>query len=130
MGLDRVSRRNPTNVYHKMPRDEVKKLMPNFNMSQYLERAEAPPGESANVSEPDFLKGVDKVIADNPLPDLQTYLRWHVLHSNAAMLPRKAATASRWSWVRPSRAWSIAGWPHRTRPSRRSRRSWNPRRLK
>ena len=42
--LDRVSRRNPTNIYHKMSRDEVKKLMPNFNMSQYLERAEAPPG--------------------------------------------------------------------------------------
>src|SRR3982751_2957947 len=40
--LDRVARRNPTNIYHKMSRDEVKKLMPNFNMSQYLERAEAP----------------------------------------------------------------------------------------
>ena len=39
--------RNPTNIYHKMSRDEVKKLMPNFNMSQYLERAEAPPGDSA-----------------------------------------------------------------------------------
>ena len=61
--LDRTARRNPTNIYHKMSRDDVKKLMPNFNMSQYLERAEAPPGDSANVSEPDFLKAVDQVIA-------------------------------------------------------------------
>ncbi len=87
--LDRPARRNPTNIYHKMSRDEVKKLMPNFNMSQYLERAEAPPGDNANVSEPEFLKAVDQVIADTPLADLKTYLRWHTIHSNAHMLPKR-----------------------------------------
>ena len=87
--LDRTARRNPTNIYHKMSRDDVKKLMPNFNMSQYLERAEAPPGDSANVSEPDFLKAVDQVIADSTLADLKTYLRWHTIHSNAHMLPKR-----------------------------------------
>jgi len=87
--LDRVSQRNPTNIYHKMSRDEVKRLMPNFNMSQYLERAEAPPGDDANVTEPDFLKAVDQVIASTPLPDLKTYMRWHVIHSNASMLPTR-----------------------------------------
>ena len=87
--LDRVAQRNPTNIYHKMSRDEVKKLMPNFNMSQYLERAAAPPGDSANVTEPEFLKAVDQVIAATPLPDLKTYLRWHVIHSNAHMLPKR-----------------------------------------
>jgi endothelin-converting enzyme/putative endopeptidase len=87
--LDRVSRRNPTNIYHKMSRDEVKNLMPNFNMSAYLERAEAPPGDSANVSEPEFLKAVDQVIAATPLDDLKTYMRWHVIHSNAPMLPKR-----------------------------------------
>jgi endothelin-converting enzyme/putative endopeptidase len=84
--LDNVAQRNPTNIYHKMPRDDMKKLMPNFNMSQYLERAEAPPGDNANVSEPEFLKGVDAVIAATPLADLKTYLRWHVIHSNAHAL--------------------------------------------
>jgi putative endopeptidase len=87
--LDRVSRRNPTNIYHKMPRDEVKKLMPAFNLSAYMERAEAPPGDSANVTEPDFLKAVDKVIATTDLADLKTYMRWHVIHSNASRLPKK-----------------------------------------
>ena len=47
--LDRVAQRNPTNIYHKMSRDEVKKLMPSFNLSQYFERAEAPP-ETAPTS--------------------------------------------------------------------------------
>ena len=87
--LDRVSLRNPTNIYHKMSRDDVKKLMPNFNMSAYLERAEAAPGDSANVSEPDFLKAVDQVIATTDLAALKTYLRWHVVHSNAPMLPKR-----------------------------------------
>ncbi len=87
--LDRVSQRDPTNIYHKMSRDEVKKLMPNFNMSAYLERAEAPPGDSANVSEPEFLKAVDQVVASTPLDDLKTYMRWHVIHSNASMLPKR-----------------------------------------
>jgi putative endopeptidase len=86
--LDRVSRRNPDNVYHKMSRDEVKKLMPSFNMSQYLERAEAAPGNDANVSEPKFLEAVDRVIAATPLPELKEYMRWRAVHANAAMLPK------------------------------------------
>jgi putative endopeptidase len=86
--LDRTARRNPSNVYHKMPRDDVKKLMPNFNMSQFLERAEAPPGDSANVTEPDFLKAVDQVISATALADLKTYLRWHVVHAQATLLPK------------------------------------------
>ena len=87
--LDRVAQRNPANIYHKMSRDEVKKLVPNFNMSQYFERAEAPPGDSANVTEPEFLKAVDQVIAATSLADLKTYMRWHVVHSNAHMLPKR-----------------------------------------
>ena len=86
--LDRASQRNPTNVYHRMPRDEVKKLMPNFNLSSFMELAEAPPGDSANVSEPEFLKAVDQVIASNSLADLKTYMRWHVVHATAEELPK------------------------------------------
>jgi endothelin-converting enzyme/putative endopeptidase len=86
--LDRVSRRNPTNVYHKMSRDEVKQLMPNFNMSQFFERAEAPAGNDANVTEPEFLKAVDHLIASTPLPELKEYMRWRVVHASAAMLSK------------------------------------------
>src|SRR5258708_171924 len=87
--LDRVSQRNPTNIYHKMPRDEVKKLMPNFNLSAFMELAEAPPGDSANVTEPDYLKAVDAAIASTDLNDLKTYVRWHVVHANVSMLPKR-----------------------------------------
>ena len=85
--LDRVALRNANNRYHKMTRDQVRALMPNFNMSGFLETADAPAGEFANVNEPDFLKAVDGVMAATPLPDLKTYMRWHVLHANATVLP-------------------------------------------
>jgi putative endopeptidase len=86
--LDRVAQRNPSNIYHKMSRDDVKKMMPNFNMSQFLERAETPPGEGANVTEPEFLKAVDQIIASTALADLKSYMRWHTVHANAHMLPK------------------------------------------
>src|SRR5436190_5429325 len=86
--LDRVAQRNPTNIYHKMPREDVKKLMPNFNMSQFLERAAAPAGDSANVSEPEFLKAVDQIIAATPVDELKGYMRWHVVHAQAALLAK------------------------------------------
>ena len=74
-----------------MPREDVKKLMPNFNLSAYMERAEAAPGDTANVTEPEFLKALDQVIASTDLADLKSYLRWHVVHSNAPMLPNSSS---------------------------------------
>jgi putative endopeptidase len=87
--LDRTVQRDPANIYHKMTRDEVKKLMPDFNMSAYLERAEAPPGDFANVAQPEFLKEVDQIVATHSLADLKTYMRWSILHSSVTWLPKK-----------------------------------------
>jgi putative endopeptidase len=86
--LDRVSRRNPTNVYHRMSTDELRKLMPSVNLSAYLETAEAPAFTSANVTEPEFMKGVDEAIASSPLDDLKAYIRWQTVHGNATALPK------------------------------------------
>ncbi|HVZ22530.1 MAG TPA: M13 family metallopeptidase, partial [Vicinamibacterales bacterium] len=87
--LDRVSQRNPSNIYHKMTRDEIRRLMPAFNLSTYLENAEAPPGDAANVTEPEYLKAVNEVLATTPLDELKTYMRWTAIHSNATVLPTK-----------------------------------------
>ena len=55
-----------------------------------LERAEAPPGDGANVTEPEFLKAVDELIASTALDDLKTYMRWHVVHAQRARCCRSA----------------------------------------
>ena len=86
--LKREERRNPTNVYHRMGMDEVRRLMPSVNLPAYLEKAEAPAVTAANVTEPEFLKGVDEVIASSSLDDLKTYIRWHTVHGNSHVLPK------------------------------------------
>ncbi|MEN3338870.1 MAG: putative endopeptidase [Acidobacteriota bacterium] len=85
--LDRVSRRSPAKVYHKMPLDEVRALMPSFNWTTYLRGVQAGSVDVVNVSEPDFMRAVNQVLASTPLPDLRTYLRWHLLNASAEFLP-------------------------------------------
>ena len=61
-------RANPTNIYHKMTRDELQALTPNFDWARYFERRRARRRSTAlNVTEPDFLKAFDQVIAATPL---------------------------------------------------------------
>jgi endothelin-converting enzyme/putative endopeptidase len=85
--LDRTSQREPEKIYHKMSTKELAELNPSFGWQQYLEGIGAPPVQSLNVAEPDFFKQFDSALKATSLDDWKTYLRWHVVHSNAAMLP-------------------------------------------
>lgn len=86
--MDRVARRNPDNVYHKMTVDELARLTPDFEWKLYISTIGIPPIESLNVAAPDFVKELDATIANTSLADLKTYLRWHVLAASADLLPR------------------------------------------
>jgi endothelin-converting enzyme/putative endopeptidase len=86
--LDRVARRNPTNIYHKMTLDEARKLVPSFDLAAYLKAAEVPPVQSTNVTEPEFMKAFDRIISTTPIDDLKTYVRWHVLHGQTSYMPK------------------------------------------
>jgi endothelin-converting enzyme/putative endopeptidase len=85
--LDRTSQREPEKIYHKMSTKELAELNPSFGWTQYLEGIGAPPVQSLNVAEPDFFKQFDAALKSTSLDDWKTYLRWHVVHGNAAILP-------------------------------------------
>ena len=85
--LDRTSRRDPNKVYHKMTAKELAALSPDFSWNIYLEGVGAPATQVLNVTEPEFFKQMDKVLKTASLDDWKTYLRWHAVHSNAALLP-------------------------------------------
>ena len=87
--LDRVSRREPTKVYHKMSAQELAALSPDFGWNVYLEGIGAPATGTLNVTEPEFFKQMDTVVKSTSLDDWKTYLRWHVLHGSATVLPAK-----------------------------------------
>ena len=78
---DRVERREPERIYHKMPVTEWQSLTPDFNFAKYLTGVGAPPLDSLNVVEPNFFKALDAELKSVSMDDLKTYLRWQLVHS-------------------------------------------------
>lgn len=85
--LDRVSRRDPEKVYHRMGKAELAALAPAFRWNQYFTESGTPAFQNVNVTWPDFFKAMNAAIQSAPLEDWKTLLRWDVLHSEAPLLP-------------------------------------------
>ena len=86
VALERVARREPSNIYHKMSKQDWEALTPNFAWDKFLAGVQAPPIASLNVSEPEFMKGLQNTLQNTELPAIKAYLRWHVIHSFAPVL--------------------------------------------
>jgi putative endopeptidase len=85
--MDRIERRDPYNVYHKMTVAQLQELSPAFTWKEYFTTISGPSFTSLDVSVPNFVKGMNQLIQTTDLEDLKTYLRWHALHSSAKLLP-------------------------------------------
>jgi endothelin-converting enzyme/putative endopeptidase len=85
--LDRVSRRNPRNVYHKMTRQELISLNPGINWQAYFQDISAPSFDTLNVADPTFFRRLEEQIVAMSLDQWKVYLTWHLLHSQAHLLP-------------------------------------------
>jgi len=86
--LDRTEQRDPEKIYHKMSVADLQKLSPAFAWNEYFTTIQPPKFDSLNVGEPDFVKGMNTIIATNNLDDIKTYLRWQTLHGASPMLPK------------------------------------------
>ncbi len=85
--LDRVSRRDPEKIYHPMKKADVVALNPTFQWETYFAGTRSPDFQNIVLSSPDYFKAVDRQIKDASLEDWKTYLEWHLLHSEAPLLP-------------------------------------------
>jgi endothelin-converting enzyme/putative endopeptidase len=85
--LDVVARRNPANVNHKMKLEDLQALTPGFDWRAYFKAIHAPDIHMLNVTQPDYLKALDGILATTPIEDVRVYLRWHLVRANAALLP-------------------------------------------
>jgi endothelin-converting enzyme/putative endopeptidase len=85
--LGPVDLRDPEKNYHKMALADLEKLTPSFSFTKYVKGLNAPKVEMLNVAQPEFAKAMQSTIDSRSLDDLKTYLRWHVVHANAALLP-------------------------------------------
>ena len=86
--MDRVARREPENIYHKLSQQDWQALAPSFPFAKYVSDLGAPAFTALNVASPDFFKALDTELKTVSLDDLKTYLRWHLVHSQVQTLPR------------------------------------------
>jgi putative endopeptidase len=92
--MDRTLRRDPKIRDHKMKRDEIVTMAPNFSLNRYFTAIQAPSFTELNVSNPEFFKQVNAVIETESLDALKTYVSWHLLESTAPWLSKPFVDAN------------------------------------
>ena len=85
--MSRVERRDPNNVYHRMPLKDFEAMSPSVAWQAYFGVFGLGNVQSLNVASPGFMKAMNTVIESEDLTALQAYLRWHLLHAQARWLP-------------------------------------------
>jgi putative endopeptidase len=84
--MDNVKRRDPKNINNKFTLVQLRELTPHIQWDVYLKAVNAPASEHYIVGAPDFFRAEDKLIADQSLTNLQTYMRWQAIHHAAPYL--------------------------------------------
>ena len=84
--MTRVERRDPKSLDHKMTALELAKISPEFRWQVYFTKVGLSSLGSLNVTAPGFFKGLNEELEKESLADWKTYLRWHLVHKDAAQL--------------------------------------------
>jgi putative endopeptidase len=90
VSMDVTSRRDPNKIYHLMPVSELSTLAPDVAWNHFLAAAGAPAITELNVANPDFVKGLNSLLASTDLETIKTYLRWQVIASTPSHALPKA----------------------------------------
>lgn len=85
---DKVARRDPKGMYNKIDKAGVAKAMPNFNWKLYW-RIAAVTSDGVDVTSPEFLAGLDKLLTVTKPETWRAYLTFHLMSSAAGLLPKK-----------------------------------------
>ncbi len=86
---DRVTRRDPDNVYHRMTLDQFSSQAPGFDWGAYLAATGAPESPWLNVVSTGFASGFATLASTRPLDDWKTYLRWHAVAAASPWLSQE-----------------------------------------
>jgi len=79
ISMDLDSRRDPKNVYHLLSVSQLSKLTPEIAWTDFFAQTGAPPVTELNVRNPDFFRGLAKLLEATDLETIKTYLRWHLI---------------------------------------------------
>ncbi len=87
--LTLVEKRNPYNLDHKMTREQLQTLTPDFDWTAYLNSIGAGQVRELNVTEPKFFEQLNAELKALSLDNWKTYLRWHAARSRSPYLSSK-----------------------------------------
>jgi predicted metalloendopeptidase len=85
----KVELRDPVKAYNKVPVAKLGELMPGYDWNAYLNGLGiAAKVDYVIVSQPSYLKALDKLLAETPLDTLKPYFAWNVIRANAPFLSK------------------------------------------
>lgn len=84
--MSNVELRDPFATTNKMNIEEIKALMPNFDIEKYFELEGISIRENINVCQPKFMECVSTLIETMPIENVKQYLKWNVINSAASYL--------------------------------------------
>jgi len=86
--LELVARRDPSQTYHKLTVHELFSLCPVIDWPKYFQGLGTPAFTDLNIAVPNFFRTVESMLVQTSLDDIKTYLRWQLIHSEAALLSK------------------------------------------
>jgi putative endopeptidase len=87
-----VELREVEKQYHIMGAADLDKLTPHFSWENYFAGLGLPKTLQINMAHPEFFQAADKMLADVPVADWKTYMRWQLVNAAADALSSKFET--------------------------------------
>ena len=86
----RTDLRDPERNYHRIERSELAATAPHLEWPEYLGARGLGSIAYAIVGQPEYFDALDRLLADRPLAEWRSYLRWKVVHDAAPFLHEAA----------------------------------------
>jgi putative endopeptidase len=93
-----TERRDPRNLDHPTDVAGLSKELTHFSLADYVAADHAPASGKANDSEPKFFAEFNALVADTPIEQIRTYLRWHLLHAYAGTSLPQSFETENWNF--------------------------------
>jgi endothelin-converting enzyme/putative endopeptidase len=93
-----TEQRDPQNLNHPTDVSKFGKELTHFSLADYVTAAHAPASGKANDMEPKFFAEFNALVADTPIAQIRTYLRWHLLHAYAGTTLPESFDQENWNF--------------------------------
>jgi putative endopeptidase len=79
VSMDKLTMRDPYATYHKMSWDNFSDLTSEINWNEISSQIGLPPIDSIVVEQPEYFKGINALIKNEPINYWKVYMRWAVV---------------------------------------------------